>query len=409
MKRVCIASVATILMGTAVVKADEKVDFVKQIQPILVESCGKCHGEKSAQGKLRLHTVEVIQEKIKAKPEEFLVAGKPEKSSLLQRLLLPKDDTKRMPKKADPLPKEKIDLIEKWIKEGATMPAVAAAATPKPTAEKKEEGPPVKKLPEVAAAPKKAIDQLTAAGAQVMPLCAGSNLLWVSFAHRDKPVGDEDLTLLADVAEQIDTLNISESKATAAGLAPLAKLKNMSKLHLEKSAVTDEGLAHLAGLANLEYLNLYGTGISDAGLKHLSSLKQLKNLYLWQTKASFDVAMGLEKETPGLSVDLGYNHPMVAKLRLTKSLEAAKAQAEAAKADLTKAEQQLDSAKKSSESAAARVTEIEKELKALESPATADAGKKDGDQKEGDKKDNGKKDADKDKDKTAAAPKDEKK
>ena len=38
-------------------------------------------------------------------------------------------------------------------------------------------------LPKVSAAPKEALDKLTAAGAQVMPLFADSSLLQVSFAH----------------------------------------------------------------------------------------------------------------------------------------------------------------------------------------------------------------------------------
>jgi hypothetical protein len=140
-------------------------------------------------------------------------------------------------------------------------------------------------------------------------------------------------------------------------------------LHLELSSVTDEGLAHIAGLSGLQYLNLYGTGVTDAGLKHFAGLKQLRRLYLWQTKASYDVAMSLEKDTPGLMVNLGYNHPVVAKMRLTKEIETAKKQAEEAKAEATKIEQQLASAKKNVEATGARVTEIEKQLKELEPPA----------------------------------------
>ena len=104
--------------------------------------------------------------------------------------------------------KEKIDLIAKWIKEGAVLPAVAAVTPPtarpqKPEeAPKKEEKPAEVPLPKVAAAPKEAIDKLTAAGAQVMPLFAESSLLTVSFAHRSEPAGDAEVALLAGVAEQ---------------------------------------------------------------------------------------------------------------------------------------------------------------------------------------------------------------
>jgi hypothetical protein len=119
----------------------------------------------------------------------------------------------------------------------------------------------------------------------------------------------------------------------------------------------------------LQYLNLFGTGISDEGLKHLANLKHLQRLYLWQTKASYDAAMNMEKATPGLMVNLGYNHPVVMKIRLTKELEVVKKQSEEAKAEETKAQQQLEAAKKNAETVNARLADVEKQLKELETPA----------------------------------------
>lgn len=363
-----LVSIAIVLLGAQLVPAAEPIDFAKQIQPVLVEHCAKCHGEAKAQAKLRLDTVAGIEEKLHAEPE-LLVAGKPEESKLYQRLVLPADSPKRMPKGSDPLAKETIDLIAEWIREGATLTTTVAAvapATPGVAVEK-----PAKKpaLPEVAAAPQPAIDRLIAAGARVTPLFAGSNLLEVSFAGRGEPVGNGEIALLADVADQVYTLNLADAKITAAGLAPLASLKNLAWLHLERSAVADDGLAHLSGLSHLEYLNLYGTSITDAGLKHLSGVKQLGKLYLWQTKVSYDAAMALEKETPGLVVNLGFDHPVIARQRLTKELDAAKKQAEAAKAEAEKVKQQLEQVQKDEASATERIAEIEKQLKALETPA----------------------------------------
>src|SRR6185503_304448 len=55
------------------------------------------------------------------------------KSSRLVTLLLEPNPDDRMPQKADPLPKEKIELIRAWIDQGAAWPdaASSAAATPK--------------------------------------------------------------------------------------------------------------------------------------------------------------------------------------------------------------------------------------------------------------------------------------
>ena len=54
--------------------------------------------------------------------KELITAGKPEESELYKRLTLPADDKKRMPKGGEPLAKDKIDLIGRWIKEGAVLP-----------------------------------------------------------------------------------------------------------------------------------------------------------------------------------------------------------------------------------------------------------------------------------------------
>jgi hypothetical protein len=296
-----------------------------------------------------------------------------------------------MPKKpAPPLPKEVTELIARWIREGAVLPLATAATEPAPaaaeakpeeaTAAPKEESKPADDLPlpEVAAAPQEAIDKLTAAGAQVLPLFAESSLLQISFAHRSEPAGDAEISLLTGVAEQVYSLNLSDAKPTEAGLAPLASLKNLSALHLERSAVTDAGLAHIAGLANLQYLNLYGTGITDEGIKHLAGMRHLRRLYLWQTNVSYDTAMAMEKGIPGLMVNLGYNHPMVVRIRLTKELEVVKKQVEEAKAEAAKAQQQLEGAKKNAEAVNARLADIEKQLKELD--ADADKGEKESDE-----------------------------
>jgi mono/diheme cytochrome c family protein len=373
MKRRAFASLVMLSLGVASASAAETIDFARQIEPIFNERCAKCHGEAKAQAKLRLDSIAGIEEKLQAKPQ-LLVAGKPDESLLYQRLVLPADSPKRMPKGGDPLPKEKLDLIAEWIKQGAVLKAaLASAEVEKPTQPPaaKPVAKPAEKpaLPEVAAAPQPAVDKLVAAGARVTPLFAGSNLLEISFAPRGEPVGDPDVALLADVAEQVYALNLADAKISAAGLAPLAGMKHLARLHLERAAIDDGALAHVNGLGQLEYLNLYGTSITDAGLKHLSGLPRLVKLYLWQTKVSYDAAMSLEKEIPGLIVNLGFDHPVVARKRLTKELEDAKKQVDAAKADVTKIEQQLERSKKDAEASAARVTEIEKDLKALDAPA----------------------------------------
>ena len=61
----------------------------------------------------------------------------------------------------------------------------------------------------------------------------------------------------------------------------------------------------MAGLENLEYLNLYETKVTDAGLENLSGLKNLKKLYVWQTGVTKDGAEKLLANAPELYINRG--------------------------------------------------------------------------------------------------------
>jgi mono/diheme cytochrome c family protein len=359
-----------------------EIDYTKQVLPIFEQHCTGCHGEKKGLGKLRLHTIAAIQKK-QAADEHLIVAGKPDKSELYERLILPAEHKKRMPKKADPLPQEKIELIRLWIEQGATFQLAAAGVdaaavnsvtdnsvgginnppAAEPQAEEINREPPP--LPEVAPADEAAIEKLTAAGAQVSPLFANSPLLQVSFALRGEPATDADLAQLAAVAKQTYALNLAAAQISDQGLAVVSQLTNLAQLHLENSSVTDTGLASLSNLQNLKYLNLYGTTVTDAGLPHLHGLKHLRNLYLWKTKVSYDAARALEKTIPDLAVNLGFDHPVVARKRLGKELERAQENAQEAAATAEKVKQEFEAATKANEEATKNLESVEKALEVL--------------------------------------------
>jgi hypothetical protein len=387
---VCLA-LGCLPLNLSLAAADDKIDFATQIQPILTAKCAGCHGEEKAAAKLRLDSADQIgafEEK-----DHLLVAGKPDESELYQRIVLPADDKKRMPKGADPLPEAEIALIKQWIEQGAVMAVAAAVTTPAPAdaampadeAAKKAAAEEAKaaeaalkaadeaELAKVGPAASEAIEKLKQAGASVMPLYGESPLLQVSFARADSPAGDEALAALAGAADQIVWLDLSGAQASGEGWKQLASLKNLNRLHLEKSTVDDASLAHVAVLPRLEYLNLYGTGVTDAGLEHLKTAKRLRKLYLWQTKVGYDPALALQAGTPGLEVNLGWDHPGVVKARLTKELETAKKTAEEATAKAAEAQKQLEAANAEKAAADAKLQELDGQIKALETPPVAEA------------------------------------
>lgn len=292
-----------VLAGGAGAMAQEKVDFQKQIQPILAKTCYECHGAEKQKAKLALHTAELFAKGSKEGP--VIVPGDPAKSTLYARVILPRDHEDVMPPEdeGEPLTKEQTDLLAQWITEGASFGEWKGDAGA--VAEGSSELP----LPEVAAADGAAVEKLRGHGALVLPLAQGINLLDVSFLSSADQVDDAKLADLAPIAQQVYSLNLANTKVTDAGLAQVAALPNLRVLHLEKTSIGDAGLAHLKSLQNLQYLNLYGTQVTDAGLANLEGLKNLKNVYLWQSQVTDAGADKLRAALPECKVDTGWKEP----------------------------------------------------------------------------------------------------
>lgn len=123
--------VSTLLLSPALLCAAEKVDFVKQVKPLLEGACTHCHGVKEDKGDFRMHTLEDIKKGNENGPG--LVAGDLKKSSIYTTLLLAADEDMAMPpKKEGSLEKSQIEVIKAWIEQGANWPAgVVLEQTPR--------------------------------------------------------------------------------------------------------------------------------------------------------------------------------------------------------------------------------------------------------------------------------------
>src|SRR5687767_5526850 len=96
--------------------ANEKVEFNRDVRPILLDTCFACHGPDSAarQADLRLDKREIAVELGAITP------GDPEASEMLRRILS-EDESERMP---PPETKKKLtasqkELLQRWVREGA--------------------------------------------------------------------------------------------------------------------------------------------------------------------------------------------------------------------------------------------------------------------------------------------------
>jgi hypothetical protein len=103
--------------------AQPAVNFASDIQPILAEHCWKCHGEKRAAGGLRLDQRK-FAERGGGSGKNLLVLNR-DTNELLRRVRSTVE-SERMPSEGLPLSPAQIDLLERWIAQGAEWPLAPA-------------------------------------------------------------------------------------------------------------------------------------------------------------------------------------------------------------------------------------------------------------------------------------------
>jgi len=340
MKTLIVIVTGAALSAGLLAAAESKVDFAKDIQPILQQQCVKCHGPEKQKGKLRLDSREAALKGGKVGPA--FVASDAAKSEMVRRINLPKGDDDVMPNEGEPLSKAQIDLITTWVNQGAVWPETALAKdSTKPAA------PPGPVLPEgfkPSAAEQKAITALGQKGIDVRPIAANLNWREANLRLHGTSVTDAVVAQLKDIQGLVD-LNLATTKVTDAGLANLKGLQHLQRLHLELTGVTDAGLAHLKGLTNLTYLNVYGTKVTDKGLEHLKKMGYLRNLYVWQSKVTDSGIKNLKAALPNVNVSTGWDLSALAKIAEDAKKEEARKE-EAKKEQAKKDEAKKEEAKK---------------------------------------------------------------
>jgi len=83
--------------------------------------------------------------------------------------------------------------------------------------------------------------------------------------------------------DDLQGLALSATRITDTGLQYLNGLPHLQSLNLAYTAITDVGLPHLKRLTQLQFLDLSRTAVTDIGLKYLTGLIQLQELRLWRT------------------------------------------------------------------------------------------------------------------------------
>src|SRR3954453_24117187 len=95
--------------------SSSRVDYSTQVKPIINKNCITCHGGVRAKANFSLLFRDQALAKTKSS-KYAIVPGDPDKSEITRRITLD-DPDKRIPYHHEPLTKEEIDILRKWIKQ----------------------------------------------------------------------------------------------------------------------------------------------------------------------------------------------------------------------------------------------------------------------------------------------------
>jgi mono/diheme cytochrome c family protein len=123
MPKLALAAAAVLLCVAGPSRAADKVSFRSEVAPILLEHCVACHGAKKAEGGYR---VDAFEELLKPgdtgeKPVDASAASGGE----VLRRVTSADESERMPAESEPLPPEQVEVLRRWVAEGAAFDAEA--------------------------------------------------------------------------------------------------------------------------------------------------------------------------------------------------------------------------------------------------------------------------------------------
>ena len=121
-----------LLGGSTHAASSDTIDFNRDVRPILNNKCMGCHGGVRQAGGISVQYPEDILGKGKS-GEICVVPGKPEASELIRRIVTTDHDD-RMPKEKPPLSQAEIEILTRWVTQGAKWGDHWAFLAPEPTA-----------------------------------------------------------------------------------------------------------------------------------------------------------------------------------------------------------------------------------------------------------------------------------
>lgn len=285
--------------------------FDGAVQPVIAAKCMECHNDQKTKGGLNMKNLASMLKG--GKSGSMWVSGDPDKSLMIERMLLDMEDKKHMPPKGKAqLSTAEILLFKEWIKAGAnptktyhslevtdTLKTIIASMINAAPAEK------ANKTYSFSAASASAIEQLNSPFRRILPLASNSPALSVKFYLKEK----YDLNMLKEcksISEQVVEVNLSNMPADDKAIEVLSSFENIERINLNGTAISGKNLGLLKSNKHLEQVSLASTAVGYAMLDALGTIPSLKKVFLWNTSITEPEMASISKKFPKIQWDLGY-------------------------------------------------------------------------------------------------------
>lgn len=268
--------------------------FAHVVTPILQTRCNDCHQARRFKGGLVLDSWAALQRG--GKGGVVVVPGQPDKSPLLQRVMLPFPHYQHMPPRRHPQPTpEEMALLRRWIALGAPAQGTLAsfgvdprsiAAAKKLPALLQQDATPVERAetdPKLVASLRQPLAaelaRLQARFPNVLNYQSRESAeLELNAAVLKQQFGDDALAALAPVREAIVWADFSGTALTDASAPAIAAMKQLRVLRLARTRVGERTMQAIGSLPRLESLSVVDTAITAESLP--PRLQKLPHLYV---------------------------------------------------------------------------------------------------------------------------------
>lgn len=302
---------------------DSSAVFASAVRPVLEAKCMSCHNDRKAKDGFNMAQTALLLQGGEEGPP--WVAGRPDSSLMIRRILLALEDDRHMPPKGKPqLTPQEIELLHRWIADGADLKktfrdypstdsfAVFAKAVAGVGAEKMQMGRSYAFPP----ADAKLVAKLNNPYRVVVPVDRGSPALDLSFfiGSQYKPAHLEECL---PIAGQVVSVSLRNIPAGDEAVDVLSKFPHLEKLSLAGTNVSGKTLGKLAACRNLESVSLSQTKADMTAMESLAALPSMKKVYLWRTAVGREQIAALRERFKGISWEDGMDSESMDTLSLT--------------------------------------------------------------------------------------------